>query len=98
MHLTYMAVDVNLVLHPPITGDNATLRVLLDGAPIDAEMAGEDVVDGVVTVDRPRMYRLVSGGDADRHDLTLETESDGLATFAFTFTSCLLPPPDATSA
>ena len=98
MHLAYMAVDVNLVLHPPITGDSATLRVLLDGAPIDAGLAGEDVVDGVVTVDQPRMYRLVRGGDADRHDLTLETESDGLAAFAFTFTSCLLPPPDATGA
>ena len=98
LHLSYMAVDVNLVLHPPITGDIARMRVLLDGAPAGDEAAGEDVVDGVVTIDRPRMYRLVRGSDAERHDLTLETESDGLAAFAFTFTSCLLPPPDATGA
>ena len=91
MHLSYLAVDVNLVLHPPITGDPAAMRVLLDGAPVNDEAAGEDVVDGMVTVDQPRMYRLVSGGDADRHQLTLETESDGLAAFAFTFTSCPLP-------
>ena len=34
-----MAVDVNAVLHPPITGHGAQLRVLLDGEPIDAEAA-----------------------------------------------------------
>ncbi len=97
LHLSYLAVDVNLVLHPPITGDRATLRVLLDGQPIPAERAGEDVVDGQVTVDRPRMYRLVRGDDAERHELTLETESDGVAAFAFTFTSCVAPPPEATT-
>ena len=94
LHLSYMAVDVNLVLHPPITGDVGTLRVLLDGAPISADRAGEDVEDGEVAVSHPGMYRLVRGGDAERHELTLETESDGLATFAFTFSSCVLPPLD----
>ncbi len=95
MLLAYMAVDVNLVMHPPLTGDAAAVRVLLDGDPISDDAAGEDVVDGVVTVDAPRMYRLVQGADADRHELTLETEADGVAAFAFTFTSCVLPPPEA---
>ena len=94
MHLSFMAVDVNAVLHPPITGHAAQMRVLIDGEPIDAASAGEDVVDGAVTVDQPRMYRLVKGADAERRRLTLETDSDGVAAFAFTFTSCLLPPAD----
>ena len=93
IHLDYMAADLNLVMHPPITGEAATLRVFLDGDSISAT-AGEDVNDGVVTVDVPRMYNLVADGDVDRHSLTLETDSDGLAAFAFTFTSCVTPPPE----
>ena len=95
MLLSYLAVDVNLVMHPPLTGDAGKVWVLLDGERISAELAGEDVVDGVVSVDTPRMYRLVQGADADRHELTLETEADGLAAFAFTFTSCVMSPPEA---
>jgi thiol-disulfide isomerase/thioredoxin len=93
MHLAYTAADVNLVLHPPLTGGPASMRVLLDGAPIEASAAGADVRDGVVTIDTPRMYGLVRGDDVVRHELTLETESDGVAAFAFTFTSCVAPPP-----
>ena len=93
MHLDYMAADLNLVLHPPITGETAELRVLLDGAPVSAT-AGSDVSDGAVRVDVPRMYNLVADGDVERHSLTLETDADGLAAFAFTFTSCVAPPPE----
>lgn len=97
LHLTYMAADLNLVLHPPIAGGGATLRVLLDGQPVASERAGEDVRDGVITLDHPRMYSLIKADDVERHELTLETESDGLAAFAFTFTSCVAPPPQAAS-
>ncbi len=38
------------------------------------------------------MYSLVKDVDVARHDLVLETESDGLAAFAFTFTSCCVLP------
>ena len=94
MTLTYMAADVNLVLHPPMAGGPGQLRVALDDAPLIRDGVGEDVVDGVVTVDRPRMYRIVHSGDVERRKLVLETESDGLAAFAFTFTSCVAPPPE----
>jgi hypothetical protein len=62
---------------------------------VDTAHAGEDVRDGLVTVDVPRMYALVKDTDVQRHDLVLETESDGLAAFAFTFTSCVMPPPES---
>src|SRR5690606_9393487 len=93
LRLEYMAADVNLVMHPPLSGGAGTLRVLLDGQP-PGDLAGPDVRDGVVTVDSPRMYELVRSPDVDRHALTLETESDGVALFAFTFTSCVTPPPE----
>jgi hypothetical protein len=91
----YMAKDVNLVIHPPTYGGAATISVLQDGAPIAADDAGADVLAGgatsIVTVDAPRMYRLVSNRDIDRHELTLATTSDGVAMYAFTFTSCVMP-------
>ena len=97
IHLEYMAVDVNLVLHPPLAGGEGVVRVSLDGEPVAGDVAGEDVTDGVLKVDTPRLYSLVRGQDAERHQLTLETQSDGVAAFAFTFTSCVAPPPQAES-
>jgi len=70
------------------------LRVLIDGEPVGA-IAGTDVTDGAVSIDSPRMYSLIQNDEVEQHTLTLETESDGLAAFAFTFTSCVAPPPDA---
>jgi hypothetical protein len=90
----YMSKDVNLVIHPPTFGGAATISVQQDGRPIAAEDAGEDVVAGehtsVLTVDTPRMYRLVANREIDRHELTLTTTSDGVALYAFTFTSCVM--------
>jgi len=91
----YMAKEVNLVIHPPTFGGSATFAVAQDGAPLAAADAGPDVVAGgatsIVTVDAPRMYRLVDNREIDRHELTLTTTSDGVALYAFTFASCLVP-------
>jgi thiol-disulfide isomerase/thioredoxin len=93
--LPYMAKDVNLVVHPPTYGGAATFAITQDGAPLAAEDAGADVQAGgaatTFTVDTPRMYRLVSNREIDRHELTLSTGSDGVALYAFTFTSCVMP-------
>ena len=94
MTLSYMARDLNLVLHPPLAGGEARLRVLLDGEPVPPERAGDDLVDGAARIERPRMYSLLRADDVERHEVTLETESDGLAAFAFTFTSCVAAPPE----
>ena len=92
LHVRYMAKEVNLVMMPPLTGPGR-LELLQDGVPLAAEDAGEDarVEDGhiLVTVNTPRMYRLVNNREIDSHDLTLVTSSDGLALYAFTFGSCL---------
>ena len=93
--IPYIAKDVNLVIHPPTYGGAATISVLQDGKPLTAEDAGGDVVAGgatsILAVDAPRMYRLVSNREIDRHELRLATTSDGVAMYAFTFTSCVVP-------
>ena len=97
LHLRYLAKEVNLVMHPPLAGGEARMELLQDGSPLAPEDAGEDVrvEDGraFVTVDTPRMYRLVNNREIDTHELTLAITSDGLALYAFTFVSCLVEKP-----
>jgi hypothetical protein len=75
--------DVYLVLSPP-QGGKGSVQVLLDGRPIAASAAGRDVHDGRVTVDRQRLYHLVSRPGVETHVLTLRF-TPGVAGFAFTF-------------
>jgi len=98
MIIPYMAKEVNLVVHPPSYGGDATFGVSQDGVPLAAEDAGEDVRAGAaagaastMTVDTPRMYRIVNNREIGRHELMLTTKSDGVALYAFTFASCLVP-------
>jgi cytochrome c biogenesis protein CcdA/thiol-disulfide isomerase/thioredoxin len=60
------------------------VRVLLDGRPIPDELAGSDVHEGEVIVDRQQLYRLVELPRAERHLLTLGLEP-GVSGYAFTF-------------
>ena len=60
------------------------VRVLLDGRPIQASLAGKDVRGGVVTVRGQRLYRLVSLPRVERRSLTLRFDS-GVTGYAFTF-------------
>lgn len=92
--LPYMAKEVNLVIHPPTYGGAAVISITQDGAPLAADDAGADVQAGgatsTLTVDTPRMYRLVANREIGRHELTLATTSDGVAMYAFTFISCVM--------
>ncbi|HLF79681.1 MAG TPA: cytochrome c biogenesis protein DipZ [Dehalococcoidia bacterium] len=75
---------VYLVMHKPSEGIG-TIRVLVDGSPVDGVNAGADVQNGLVTVDSDRLYELVDlKGDPGRHILRLEF-SPGIQLFAFTF-------------
>jgi cytochrome c biogenesis protein CcdA/thiol-disulfide isomerase/thioredoxin len=60
------------------------IEVLLDGEPISADAAGEDVSDGRVTVGGQRLYRLVDLPKGGRHTLELRFEP-GISGYAFTF-------------
>jgi cytochrome c biogenesis protein CcdA/thiol-disulfide isomerase/thioredoxin len=63
---------------------SARVRVLLDGEPIAADAAGEDVSGAAVTVTRQRLYRLVDLPEVGRHTLSLSFDP-GVSGYAFTF-------------
>ncbi len=60
------------------------LELLLDGEPISAADAGEDVDDATATISDQRLYRLVDLPRAGRHTLELRF-ADGIEGYAFTF-------------
>ncbi len=82
LDLHFGARRVYLVLGSP--GRERHVRVLLDGEPIAADVAGSDVEAGVVTVSGQRLYSLVDLPAAGDHVLTLLPES-GVSAYAFTF-------------
>jgi cytochrome c biogenesis protein CcdA/thiol-disulfide isomerase/thioredoxin len=80
--LNFGARRVYLVLGSP--GRTRGVRVLLDGKPIPAGLAGSDVHNGVVEVDSQRLYNLVDLPRVGNHLLQLEQEA-GVTGYAFTF-------------
>jgi cytochrome c biogenesis protein CcdA/thiol-disulfide isomerase/thioredoxin len=62
----------------------ANVQVELDGEPMAANVAGDDVSGGTMRVSRQRLYRLVDLPEAGRHSLTLRFDP-GVAGYAFTF-------------
>ena len=60
------------------------MRVLLDGRPIPASLAGPDVHRSVVRVEAQRLYRLVSLPKPGQHELEL-LPAAGTAGYSFTF-------------
>jgi len=60
------------------------VTVLLDGRPISARVAGRDVLNARVRVQRQQLYELVDLPRAERHRLTLNFPH-GVSGYAFTF-------------
>lgn len=79
----FMAKDVFLVMTPTGTTPSR-VRVILDGELVD-EFGGDDVVDGIVTVNSNRLYRLIKLPEASKNLLRLEFIDGNLSVFAFTF-------------
>jgi thiol-disulfide isomerase/thioredoxin len=98
--IKYTAKEVNLVMNP-LLGRTCRVFVTQDGEPIAKEDTGEDVTfnengrafdengEAFADVDSARMYRLVNNRDIGSHQLTLATETPGLALYAYTFVSCV---------
>ncbi len=79
----YLAKEVYLVMSSEGNRPRG-VEVLLDGEPVRAEEAGEDVNAGRVTVTGERLYRLVSSPGAEEHLLGLRFPP-GVTGYAFTF-------------
>jgi cytochrome c biogenesis protein CcdA/thiol-disulfide isomerase/thioredoxin len=80
--LRFNARRVFLVLGSP--DEARSVQVLLDGRPIPARVAGEDVKGGRVTVEAHRLYRLVDLPAVGSHRLSLIFDP-GIEGYAFTF-------------
>jgi hypothetical protein len=72
-----------VVLGPP-AGRSALVQVLLNGKPITPDGAGDDVHDGLVTVDRQRLYNVVNLAHSGNGYLTLRIQP-GISAYSFTF-------------
>lgn len=78
--LDFTAKEVYLVMRPQ--AGTVRVRVTVDGIP---QYFGSDVMEGSVTVDADRLYRLVSLPTPGRHILQLEFPDDHAELYAFTF-------------
>jgi cytochrome c biogenesis protein CcdA/peroxiredoxin len=83
IELEFQAQRVYVVLGPP-PGRSAHVRVLLDGRPIPAALAGDDVRGGAIAVDRQRLYGVVALPRPGRARLSLRIDP-GISAYAFTF-------------
>ncbi|MBI4021655.1 MAG: thioredoxin family protein [Candidatus Aenigmarchaeota archaeon] len=79
VELIYSAQKVHMVL-----GGSGTVAVLLDGQPVDADVAGEDVINGNIAVSGERLYRLVASPVPGPHVLELQF-TPGVQAYSFTF-------------
>lgn len=82
--MNFRSKDVYLVMKP-VDGVSRKVKILLDGKEISSENAGEDVVNGYVTVDSDRLYKLISLSNAEQHLVTLIFEEGNVEIYAFTF-------------
>ena len=105
--LPYTAATVNAVLAPsadPVetalemrpSDADPIIEVRQDGRYLMPNVAGADVTfkengASVVRVTRPRLYQLVNNPTYRRHELELKFRAEGLALYAFTFTTCVAP-------
>ena len=80
----FNAGNVYLVMRPASL-QGGRVKIFLDGKPVDAANAGNDVVNGIVTIDKDRLYELIKLTVPGSHELRLEYIDDGIEAFAFTF-------------
>lgn len=80
LYLNFEAKEVFLVMRT--SGTPAKVKVYIDDKMQDF---GEDNIDGEVTVDADRLYKLINLPTPARHILRLEFEDSNAQLFAFTF-------------
>lgn len=81
--LNFESKEVYLVMKSKTKSSQA--KVYLNGKIVDDNSAGEDIVDGIVTIDKDRLYKLIKLQKAERNTLRLDFLDDNAELFAFTF-------------
>ncbi|MEK7556170.1 MAG: redoxin family protein [Patescibacteria group bacterium] len=83
IRLRFSANKVNLVAGAP---KNVSAEIFLDGVPIQASLAGSEVMDGQVIFNTHNLYNLVDlKGDYGEHLLEIRFLQGEVSAFAFTF-------------
>ena len=59
--------------------------IMLDGQPLTGAHAGEDVKDGILTVQEARLYKIVQNSAVGEHVLEIRIQQPGLKAYTFTF-------------
>lgn len=81
----FIAANVFITLQPG-SSSGEKIQIYLDGRPIDAAQAGQDVKDGVVTLNQARLYSIVDlQGQTEDHTLTFAFQTPGVQAFTLTF-------------
>jgi len=88
--VNFRAAEVNVVLTIGDSDDPYDVRVLVNDEPVKEEQAGLDVQwddegNSFITVEEPRMYRVIQLDDFEGHELKLSSNSDQFRVFAYTF-------------
>lgn len=79
--IKFYAKKVFLVITPKNNGDK--IKVILDGKSVEKMNAGDDVKDGLVILDKDRLYNLISLPQKGEHILRLEFPDPQIKIFAF---------------
>lgn len=93
--LIYEAVEANTILEPE-RHSPCTLIATQDGKPLTKARAGDDITfdpegRSLLVVDSPRMFRIVRNAEFGQHELELSIDSPGLALYAFSFGTGVIP-------
>lgn len=80
LHLNFDAQEVFLVMRTK--GAPAKVKIYIDG---ELNHFGADNVDGVVTVEKDTLYKLIKLPTPGKHNLRLEFEDGNTEVYAFTF-------------
>lgn len=83
LEYNFNAKNVYLVMTPE--KNSSRVKVYLDGEVVSSSSKGEDVIDGIITVNSNRLYRLINLPSSQKHILKLEFLDGGISVFAFTF-------------
>lgn len=95
--VNFRASEVNVVLTNADGGEPYEVRVLVGDEPVTEGQAGLDIEwdaegNSFITVDEPRMYRIIQLDDFEGHELKLSSNSDQFSVFAYTFGAYVEPP------
>ena len=80
--LNFEAKEVFLVVRPLDKEKTGLMKIYLDG---EISSSGEDVEQGIVTVEKDTLYKLINLEKPGKHELKIEFQDDNLEIYAFTF-------------